>query len=237
MRLWRTLRSRLGSKRLGSVLVALNHEKVHHELVQVLLIELHVGKAPLPFLGADNFLVARYRGSLGFFGVKSAANAERPHHGGHSNQTTSEVSLQPKLPSATMSARLQALEKAEADKARQWLEDTLGAESDHTHTLLVIVNIRSGLEVGEDFFVALGDGVLLCSIINTIKPGTINKVRHCIPQSCSPCLINEQVNPAGRAKKLPPKRMENINNFIFGARKLGMLKSQLFEVHTVCFAS
>jgi hypothetical protein len=37
--------------------------------------------------------------------------------------------------------------------------------------------ISAGLEVGEDFFAALGDGVLLCSIINTIKPGTIPKVR------------------------------------------------------------
>jgi hypothetical protein len=43
------------------------------------------------------------------------------------------------------------------------------------------------------------------------------------------------VNPAGRAKKLPPKRMENINNFILGARKLGMLKSQLFEVRDFFF--
>lgn len=93
---------------------------------------------------------------------------------------------------------------------------------------------KKGLEVGEDFFVALGDGVLLCSIINTIKPGTIAKVLSGImKRKHTSNLIDffpNQVNPAGRAKKLPPKRMENINNFIFGARTLGMLKSQLFEV-------
>jgi len=83
----------------------------------------------------------------------------------------------------------------EALKAKQWLEGLLG------------------LEVGDDFFDVLGDGVLLCSIINTIKPGTIKKV-----------------NPTGRAKKFPPKKMENINNFIFGARTLGLLKSNLFEI-------
>jgi len=86
-------------------------------------------------------------------------------------------------------------EAEEAGKAKQWLEDFLG------------------LEVGDDYFDVLGDGVLLCSIINTIKPGTIKKV-----------------NPSGRAKKFPPKKMENINNFILGARTLGLLKSNLFEI-------
>jgi len=94
-----------------------------------------------------------------------------------------------------MAGRVTAQEQAEAAHAAKWLEDLLG------------------LEVGDNFFDALGDGVLLCSIINTVKPGTISKV-----------------NPSGRAKKFPPKRMENINAFIFGARKLGMLKSQLFEL-------
>lgn len=53
--------------------------------------------------------------------------------------------------------------------------------ADHTRAAGIESHDYSGLEVGEDFFVMLGDGVLLCSIINTIKPGTISKVRMPLP--------------------------------------------------------
>eukprot|EP01099_Mayorella_cantabrigiensis_P008790 TRINITY_DN860_c0_g2_i1.p1 TRINITY_DN860_c0_g2~~TRINITY_DN860_c0_g2_i1.p1 ORF type:complete len:320 (-),score=155.74 TRINITY_DN860_c0_g2_i1:408-1322(-) len=95
-----------------------------------------------------------------------------------------------------MSASAYAQREAEeAERARLWLQNLLGLDVEH------------------DFFEALGDGVLLCSIVNTIKPGTIPKV-----------------NPSGRAKKNKAKKMDNINNFINGARRIGVLKSYLFEV-------
>jgi len=89
-------------------------------------------------------------------------------------------------------AKKEAEDKA---KARDWLSNLLG------------------LDVQDDFFAELGDGVLLCSIVNTIKPGTIKKV-----------------NPSGRCKKLIVKKMENINNFLLGARRIGVFNSYLFEV-------
>ena len=61
--------------------------------------------------------------------------------------------------------------------------------ADHTRAAKIEAYDLSGLEVGEDFFVMLGDGVLLCSIINTIKPGTISKVR-----TLSPCARSAMVD-------------------------------------------
>jgi hypothetical protein len=46
-----------------------------------------------------------------------------------------------------------------------------------------------GLEVEDDFFTVLYDGVILCSIINTIKPGTIPKVRLLVASVISCAII------------------------------------------------
>eukprot|EP01100_Stratorugosa_tubuloviscum_P002547 TRINITY_DN15_c0_g1_i2.p1 TRINITY_DN15_c0_g1~~TRINITY_DN15_c0_g1_i2.p1 ORF type:complete len:162 (+),score=88.47 TRINITY_DN15_c0_g1_i2:45-530(+) len=94
-----------------------------------------------------------------------------------------------------MSASRYAQQEAENNqRAKQWLSNLLG------------------VDVEDDLFSALADGVLLCSIVNTIKPNTIPKV-----------------NPTGRCKKFVAKKMENINNFIMGARRIGVLTSYLFD--------
>jgi chemotaxis protein histidine kinase CheA len=87
-------------------------------------------------------------------------------------------------------------EAEQEEKARKWLEDLLG------------------LEVENDFFVALGDGVLLCSIVNTIRPGTINKVFS-----------------AARCKKIISKKMDNINSFMAGARRIGVFPSYMIDLN------
>jgi hypothetical protein len=55
---------------------------------------------------------------------------------------------------------------------------------------------------------SLRDGVLLCKLVNTIRPGTVKKV-------------NES--------KMPFKQMENISNFLKGCRVLGVAEHSLFE--------
>jgi len=95
-----------------------------------------------------------------------------------------------------MTSKSYAIQEAEQkEKARVWLENLLG------------------LQVEDDFFVALGDGVLLCSIVNTIKPGTIPKVFS-----------------AARCKKITAKRLDNINSFVAGARRIGVFSSYMFDV-------
>jgi len=94
-----------------------------------------------------------------------------------------------------MSAQAYAQKEAEEqEKARLWLENLLG------------------LDVENDFFAALGDGVLLCSIVNTIKPGTVPKVFS-----------------AARCKKIITKKMDNINSFIAGARRIGVFSSYMID--------
>jgi hypothetical protein len=72
-----------------------------------------------------------------------------------------------------------------------------------------------GIDVGESLFDALSDGVILCSICNTLRPGIVPKVlQYFFPplilqmQRISPPV---QVNPA---PKIAFKKMENINNFL-----------------------
>lgn len=56
---------------------------------------------------------------------------------------------------------------------------------------------------------ALRDGVQLCKLINTIKPGAVRRV-------------NES--------KMPFKQMENISNFLKSCRTMGVAEHSLFEV-------
>jgi len=60
----------------------------------------------------------------------------------------------------------------------------------------------------EPFGDMLKDGMLLCKLINTIRPGTVKKVNK---------------------MKMPFMQMENISNFLQGCRKLGVADHDCFE--------
>jgi len=62
----------------------------------------------------------------------------------------------------------------------------------------------------DDFHNSLKDGVLLCALLNAIKPGTIPEKK-----------INKS--------KMPFKCMENITAFIKASRELGVPEPDLFE--------
>jgi hypothetical protein len=62
----------------------------------------------------------------------------------------------------------------------------------------------------DDFHESLKDGVLLCALLNAIKPGTIPEKK-----------INKS--------KMPFKCMENITAFIKASRELGVPEPDLFE--------
>lgn len=66
----------------------------------------------------------------------------------------------------------------------------------------------TGIQFTEGFGPSLKDGVLLCKLVNTIKPGSVAR-------------INES--------KMPFKQMENISNFLKACRALGVQEHSLFE--------
>lgn len=66
----------------------------------------------------------------------------------------------------------------------------------------------TGEKFKDDFETTLKDGVLLCTLMNTIVPGMISK-------------IEQASNPF--------KKMENISHFIKACRKLGVAEFDLFE--------
>ncbi|RKP06851.1 calponin homology domain-containing protein [Thamnocephalis sphaerospora] len=76
-------------------------------------------------------------------------------------------------------------------QAREWIEQVTG-ESFPEDT---------------SFLVALRDGVILCKLMNTLRPGTIKY----------------------RASRMPFIQMENINKFLEGARDLGCPAADLFQ--------
>ena len=65
----------------------------------------------------------------------------------------------------------------------------------------------TGVDVGANFAEGLKSGVVLCQLINAIKPGTVAK-------------INNQ--------KMAFMQMENINAFLAGCRSLGMQDQDMF---------
>lgn len=78
-------------------------------------------------------------------------------------------------------------------QAAQWIESVTGQPLE-----------------GEDFADSLRDGVKLCDLINTIKPGAVKRVNR----------------KEGQNKF---KQMENISNFIRACRELGVKEYSLFE--------
>ncbi|BFZ15246.1 hypothetical protein BsWGS_18285 [Bradybaena similaris] len=86
-------------------------------------------------------------------------------------------------------------------EARQWMEAVLGEP---------ISNEDSSQPLGMDKFQAvLKDGVILCKLINKIKPGIINK----------------KLNTS----KMPFLQMENVSNFLEACDKLGISKTDQFQ--------
>ncbi|CAN0316678.1 unnamed protein product [Ectocarpus sp. 8 AP-2014] len=76
------------------------------------------------------------------------------------------------------------------DQARAWIEAVTGER------------------VVGPFGDALRDGVVICKLVNTIKPGAVRK-------------INES--------RMPFKQMENISNFLKSCRAMGVAEHSLFE--------
>ena len=72
-------------------------------------------------------------------------------------------------------------------EARQWIQSITGNE-------------RIG-KISEDFHAVLKDGVILCELLNTIKPKTVKKIHK---------------------STIPYKQIENISNFTRGCRTLGV---------------
>eukprot|EP01088_Endostelium_zonatum_P007263 TRINITY_DN19482_c0_g1_i1.p1 TRINITY_DN19482_c0_g1~~TRINITY_DN19482_c0_g1_i1.p1 ORF type:complete len:135 (-),score=28.83 TRINITY_DN19482_c0_g1_i1:15-419(-) len=65
-----------------------------------------------------------------------------------------------------------------------------------------------GINTGEDFFLALKDGVILCELANALRPG-------CVPT-------------IHRNSKTQFKHMENINNYLKACRRMGLREEDLF---------
>jgi hypothetical protein len=94
-----------------------------------------------------------------------------------------------------LDAELAAKQAAQYDhageaKAQEWMETLIGRP------------------FPASFSQSLKDGVLLCELINAIKPGTIKKINN---------------------SKMPFKQMENISNFLKACRSLGVAEHSLFE--------
>ncbi len=66
----------------------------------------------------------------------------------------------------------------------------------------------TGVKMDGEFGSCLKDGVLLCKVINAVKPGTIKRIN---------------------TSKMPFKQMENISIFLRACRKLGVPEYSLFE--------
>ncbi|KAJ1643166.1 Protein kinase of the Mitotic Exit Network [Coemansia asiatica] len=77
------------------------------------------------------------------------------------------------------------------DTAARFIEAVLGIELD-------VSNLRNSLQ----------DGVILCKLINTLRPGAIKRIN---------------------TRNLPFTQMENISNFLAAARKLGLKSTDLFQ--------
>ncbi|KAJ1824347.1 Protein kinase of the Mitotic Exit Network, partial [Coemansia sp. RSA 2599] len=77
------------------------------------------------------------------------------------------------------------------DTAAKFIEAVLGIHMDAS-------NLKSSLR----------DGVILCRLINTLRPGAIKRIN---------------------TKSLPFTQMENISNFLAAARKLGLKSTDLFQ--------
>ncbi|KAK3252307.1 hypothetical protein CYMTET_38395 [Cymbomonas tetramitiformis] len=96
---------------------------------------------------------------------------------------------------AELAAKAAAKYDPESEKqAREWITAITGED----------LSQACGAEA---FAAALKSGVLLCSLLNGIKPGTVKKV-------------NKQ--------KMPFMQMENINSYLEGCKALGMPPSDMF---------
>jgi len=82
--------------------------------------------------------------------------------------------------------------KIQQQGVREWIEEMVGLDIEP-----------------EDFIDGLIDGVVLCSIANAIKPGTIAKVHP--------------------APKTAFKQIENVTNFITACKRFGLATAVLFD--------
>jgi len=93
-----------------------------------------------------------------------------------------------------------------AEEAFEWLREVLlyGDNSD-AHELAEKLGSTSTMK---DVQTPLKDGVLLCHVINTIKPGSVKKIN---------------------TNKMAFKQMENIGSFLNACEAIGMKKIDLFQ--------
>ena len=76
------------------------------------------------------------------------------------------------------------------------------------YSILYYSNPRTSNDARRSFAESLKNGQILCTLINTIKPGTIRTIG---------------------TSKMPFKQMENISNFLKACRTLGVPEHDLFE--------
>lgn len=117
--------------------------------------------------------------------------ANRPRGYGFSNEVSAKIN-------SKYSPELE-------QEARQWIEDVLNKP--------IVQGVDNSEALGEDRFQdALKDGVILCELINTLKPGSVKKINHI---------------ESGPFKQF--KDMENISNFLTAIEKYGVSKNDLFQ--------
>lgn len=92
-----------------------------------------------------------------------------------------------------------------ADETLQWIVSILNTGSSEDQELASqIVKVQTE----KDVHTPLKDGVILCHLVNNIKPGSVGKVNN---------------------SKMAFKQMENIGKFLAGCEGLGMNKTDLFQ--------
>jgi len=87
-----------------------------------------------------------------------------------------------------------------ANEALQWIQEVLSKAGESFDAPLI--------NEPKDVVTPLKDGVVLCKLMNAIKPGSVKK-------------INDS--------KMAFKQMENTNNFLDGCEKIGCNKLDLFQ--------
>jgi len=68
---------------------------------------------------------------------------------------------------------------------------------------------KTGMKIGDDFAAGLKSGVILCKLVNKLKPKTIKGINH--------------------KAKMPFHCMENITKFLNGCRALGIPEHSMFS--------
>ncbi|TPX30243.1 hypothetical protein SmJEL517_g06148 [Synchytrium microbalum] len=118
------------------------------------------------------------------------------------------------------------LDKELKEKADAKFDPARAAEAQHW-----IETVTSERFVSSDFEESLKDGVLLCKLMNIIYPGLRPPLFVDINHNTHTRILLTQLdaNIKPNASKMPFKQMENINNFLHAATRLGVPLHDQFQ--------